>query len=261
MTPNLIFLNIYNYWALRSRKIRSIHPHYEKRQKELQQLLVTWLIADSHPLIIVQRETAEYLVNCISDCRTQWNSSYLAWIQLVQIKIYIELLIIYLTSHDNSNDQLLQVLGPFEESYALGCKRIENIFKSNQVNEDESYNIEDYNAFDDYEKEESKMNNLELKSVFALLDPHLKSLDYMDNMNRIAVKNFFRQLYDNEKTVEIDQNEKELDDNNQNLEKQVSDEFIVIANPLYILYLLKSLEKEDCPIDNEIDKYMRQPEI
>ncbi|CAG8495738.1 608_t:CDS:2 [Dentiscutata erythropus] len=34
--------------------IRSIHPHDEKRQKELQQLLVTWLIANSCPLIIVQ---------------------------------------------------------------------------------------------------------------------------------------------------------------------------------------------------------------
>ncbi|CAG8757631.1 5569_t:CDS:1, partial [Dentiscutata heterogama] len=98
-------------------------------------------------------------------------------------------------------------------------------------------------------------------SVSALLDPCLKSLDYMDNINRIAVKNFLRQLYDNKKSVEIDQNEKELDNNNQNLEKQVSDEFIVTANPLYILYLLKSLEKEDCLIDDEIDEYMRQPEI
>ncbi|CAG8718864.1 14892_t:CDS:2, partial [Dentiscutata erythropus] len=34
--------------------IRSIRPHDEKRQKKLQQLLVTWLIADSCSLIIVQ---------------------------------------------------------------------------------------------------------------------------------------------------------------------------------------------------------------
>ncbi|CAG8743562.1 5617_t:CDS:1, partial [Dentiscutata heterogama] len=98
-------------------------------------------------------------------------------------------------------------------------------------------------------------------SVSALLDLHLKSLDYMDNMDRIAVKNFLRQLYDNEKSVEIDQNKKELDNNNQNLEKQVSDEFMVTANPLYIPYLLKSLEKENCPIDDEINEYIRQPEI
>ncbi|CAG8703216.1 14424_t:CDS:2, partial [Cetraspora pellucida] len=274
-------------------------------------------------------ETAKYLVNCISDCRTRWNSSYLAWIRLVQIKVYIELLIIYLTSHDNSDDrkdgkrlreinltnsewelikELLQVLGPFEEAtrylggsyYATHSlmhrvvRELKNIFKSNQVNEDESYNIEDHDAFDDYEEEESQNEQSRIKlnkpvnttgllekvkhnlykklcyyypnltpqeSVSALLDPRLKSLDYMDNMDRIAVKNFLRQLYDNEKSVEIDQNEKELDNNNQNLEKQVSDEFMVTANPLYIPYLLKSLEKEDCPIDDEIDEYMRQPEI
>ncbi|CAG8838801.1 21450_t:CDS:1, partial [Racocetra persica] len=50
-------------------------------------------------------------------------------------------------------------------------------------------------------------------------------------------------------------------DNKQNLEKKVSDEFMVTANPLYTPYLLKSLEKEDYPIADEIDEYMRQPEI
>ncbi|CAG8815740.1 25260_t:CDS:2, partial [Dentiscutata erythropus] len=58
--------------------IRSIRPHDKKRQKELQQLLVTWLIADSHPLIIVQK---------INLTNSEW--------KLIK--------------------ELLQVLGPFEE--------------------------------------------------------------------------------------------------------------------------------------------------
>ena len=78
----------------------------------------------------------KYLINCISDCKTRWNSSYLAWIRLIQIKAYIELLITHLTTHENSDERkdgrrlreinlvdsewdllkdLLQVLGPFEE--------------------------------------------------------------------------------------------------------------------------------------------------
>ena len=83
------------------------------------------------------KETTKYLINCIADCKTQWNSSYLAWTRLIQIKTYIELLITHLTTHENSDERkdgrklkeinltesewdllkdLLQVLGPFEEA-------------------------------------------------------------------------------------------------------------------------------------------------
>ncbi|CAG8782171.1 16610_t:CDS:1, partial [Racocetra fulgida] len=59
----------------------------------------------------------------------------------------------------------------------------------------------------------------------------------------------------------INQTEEKPGDNNQNLGKKVSDKFMVTANSLYTLYLLKSLEKEDYSIADEIDEYMRQPEI
>ncbi|CAG8742493.1 11373_t:CDS:2, partial [Dentiscutata heterogama] len=73
--------------------------------------------------------------------------------------------------------ELLQVLGPFEEAtrylggfyYATHSlmhrvvRELKNIFKSNQVNEDESYNIKDHNAFDDYEEEESQNEQSRIK--------------------------------------------------------------------------------------------------
>ncbi|CAG8757198.1 23400_t:CDS:1, partial [Racocetra persica] len=68
------------------------------------------------------------------------------------------------------------------------------------------------------------------------------------------------QLYDNEKTMEMDQDE-ELDNNAHNLKNKTPDEYMVTTNLLYILYLLRLLEKEDHPSANKIDEYMRQPEI
>ncbi|CAG8523048.1 9096_t:CDS:2 [Racocetra persica] len=58
----------------------------------------------------------------------------------------------------------------------------------------------------------------------------------------------------------MDQDE-ELDNNTHNLKNKTPDEFIVTTNPIYTPYLLRSLEKEDHPSANEIDEYMRQPEI
>ncbi|CAG8691653.1 16318_t:CDS:2, partial [Racocetra fulgida] len=97
----------------------------------------------------------------------------------------------------------------------------------------------------------------------ALLDLCLKSLDYMNGINRVAIKNLLRQLYNNEKTMEINQNDKdkELDNGAYNLDNKRSDKFIVTMNLLYTPYLLKSLEKEDHPSANEIDEYMKQPKI
>ncbi|CAG8740555.1 4407_t:CDS:2, partial [Dentiscutata erythropus] len=158
-----------------------------------------------------------------------------------------------------------QILGRF--LYAIHSlmhwvvRELKNIFKSNQVNEDESYNIKDHNVFDDYEEEESQNKQSQIK-----LNKPVNTTGLLEKLKHNLYKKLCyyypnQQLYDNKKTVEIDQNEKKLDDNNQNLEKQVSDEFMVTANLLYIPYLLKSLEKEDCPIDDKIDEYMRQPEI
>ncbi|CAG8606621.1 16456_t:CDS:2 [Racocetra fulgida] len=155
-------------------------------------------------------------------------------------------------------------------------KEIKNIFKPSQINEDELHydnsNIEEHDAFDDHEEEEPQTQKSRIKLnalvdttelLSALLDSHLKSLDYMNGINRVAVKNLLRQLYNNEKTIEINQNnkDKELDNSAYNLDNKRSDEFMVTTNPLYTPYLLKSLEKEDHPSANEIDKYMRQPEI
>ncbi|CAG8721092.1 5153_t:CDS:1, partial [Cetraspora pellucida] len=60
--------------------------------------------------------------------------------------------------------------------------------------------------------------------------------------------------------MEIDQDE-ELDNNPHNLKNKTPDKFMVTTNLLYILYLLRSLEKKDHLSANEIDKYMRQPKI
>ncbi|CAG8830304.1 711_t:CDS:2, partial [Cetraspora pellucida] len=125
--------------------------------------------------------------------------------------------------------ELLQVLGPFEEVSKTSIKlyyilmhrvikEIKNIFKPNQINEDELYydNIK-YDAFDDHEEEEPQTQQPRIKLnipvdttgllekvkhnfykilcyyypdpmpqelLSALLDPRLKSLDYMNNINR-----------------------------------------------------------------------------
>ncbi|CAG8546146.1 10737_t:CDS:2, partial [Dentiscutata erythropus] len=115
--------------------------------------------------------------------------------------------------------ELLQVLGPFEEAtrYLVNTMGLLEEVKCNL-----------YKTLCYYYPDPTPH-----ELISALLDPRLKSLDYMNDTNKIAAKNFLKELYDDEKTTEVNQNESELNDNTHNLKKKVSDEFIVTANPLY----------------------------
>ncbi|CAG8721077.1 5152_t:CDS:2 [Cetraspora pellucida] len=104
---------------------------------------------------------------------------------LIFVNLYIELLIIYLITYKNSEERkdekrlqeinltisewellktLLQVTRYLGSSYYAThslmhqvIKEIKNIFKLNQINEDELYNDNiKYDAFDDYEEKESQ---------------------------------------------------------------------------------------------------------
>ncbi|CAG8547402.1 6801_t:CDS:2, partial [Scutellospora calospora] len=215
------------------------------------------------------KEITKYLISCIFDCNTCWNSSYLAWTRLIQIKAYIELLITDLITHDKAEErkdgkllkeinltnsewdllkELLQVLDPFEEAtrylggsyystysfiYAV-IEKLKEFFKLT-INKLNIENIEDtQDVFDQDEDEQSEftsynkinipvntvglLNEVKKKIymtlchyysdytpqelVSALLDPRLKSLDFINALNRSKVELTLRNLYINEKALE-----------------------------------------------------------
>ncbi|CAG8638372.1 14489_t:CDS:2, partial [Racocetra fulgida] len=96
--------------------------------------------------------------------------------------------------------------------------------------------------------------------VSALLDPRLKSLDFVKFTNKLAAERILRNLYDNEKLLENEENLSEYENQNSNNANKMddctsSDDF------LYTSCLLKSLEKDDSQVTNEIKKYFRILEI
>ncbi|CAG8653897.1 2601_t:CDS:2, partial [Cetraspora pellucida] len=96
--------------------------------------------------------------------------------------------------------------------------------------------------------------------VSALLDPRLKSLDFVKVTNKLAAKRILRNLYDNEKLLENEENLSEYENQDSNNANKIDD-----YNPnddlLYTPCLLKSLEKDDSQVTNEIEEYFRIPEI
>ncbi|CAG8721191.1 3233_t:CDS:1, partial [Dentiscutata erythropus] len=187
---------------------------------------------------------------------------------LIQIKAYIELLIIHLTTYKNYNEckdrkylheinlaeqewdllkNFIQVLGPFAEAtqylgdlYYLThslmhhvIEKLKEMFEPTIIEMDELNDENEEDAFDYEEEEQTVQGQIKLKNpintmdllnevkikiyttlchyypnltsqelVSVLLDPQLKSLDFVNITNRLAAKDLLKNLYDNEKLLD-----------------------------------------------------------
>ena len=281
------------------------------------------------------------MVNCISDCPTRWNSSYLAWIRLVQIKTYIELLISELSTHDDQDAKkdgrklrninltesewelikdLLQVLGPFEEAttylggsfyatHSLLYRLIKNLKKkfaplsrerprydeinsTNDIFEDldeepldeleqsQKEQPEDKIQQDHYTKINTPVNTYGLlnkvkkkiydalclyypepnpeKWISALLDPRCKALDFLDLEDRSDVILLLRELYEQEKGMGGEDQDQGQTSEDVHLHE---DDIVITINPLYTPCLIKSLDREEGPAVDEIEEFLKLPQI
>ena len=177
-------------------------------------------------------QTSEYLIHCISDCITRWNSSYLAWTRLVQIKTYIQLMISYLLTNDDPNArkdgkrlkdimltdlewdliiELLQVLGPIEEvttylggskytTHSLLYRLIQGLKKrfrlQNTSNVELDFNTE-YDAFEDNEFDDIGSENQEEHNNENRQQTQKSKIDTPVNTNNLlnkVKKNMYKAL-------------------------------------------------------------------
>ncbi|CAG8717067.1 647_t:CDS:2, partial [Dentiscutata erythropus] len=236
----------------------SVQPHSEKRQRELQNMLVDWPISDSRPLIIVWHPLFRRFINeldpafIIPDVKLvkqiihhayNYCVPLLSWTRLIQIKSYIELLIVHLTTHENSDEckdekllreinltqqewillkDLLQVLGPFAEA-------------TQYLGKEKMYTILCHYYPDPAPQE----------LISALLDPRLKSLDFVSTMNKLATECALMNLYNKEKLLENEQISSGCEDQNYLIDNDQTDDYMIGNDLLYTPCLMKSLEKDD----------------
>ncbi|GES97438.1 zinc finger BED domain-containing protein 1-like [Rhizophagus clarus] len=248
-----------------------LQPKHSEQLEEVQKLYPNKSSVDPS-------QTSDYLIHCISDCITRWNSSYLAWTRLVQIKPYISLMINHLLLHNDSNIrkdgkqlrdimltesewdliiELLQVLGPIEEAttclggskyttHSLLYRLIESLkkrFKPNKndriSNDKLDFNTED-DVFDEDNDFEFEFNNDENTQI------------------QININTPLYELYEERKAfAENEKNENEKQTQTNNIIDKCSN---TIINLLYVPSLIKSLDKEEA-IQNEVNEYLDLPQI
>ncbi|GBB89819.1 hypothetical protein RclHR1_16630004 [Rhizophagus clarus] len=98
-------LELLDHWLLRE-KVNVITTdngsNIKKAIKDMNEISsnITWQPCTTHTLKLVvgkglacnPRKTSTYLRHCITDVATQWNSSFLAWKRLLEVKPYIDIL-------------------------------------------------------------------------------------------------------------------------------------------------------------------------
>ncbi|CAG8788526.1 22411_t:CDS:2, partial [Cetraspora pellucida] len=82
--------------------------------------------------------------------------------------------------------------------------------------------------------------------IFALLDPQLKLLDFVNMISKSVTKNILKNLYNKEKSLKNEQTSSEYENEDlYSINNNQTDNCIIGNDLLYISCLLKSLEKDN----------------